>query len=148
MLRCADFSEHFTIGRLTFSLQHITAAAGWIGFSFYLRHLIFDPCIKLLPLLPQLHARCRNHAKASPFTVTGFHHLIYKDLRFPASIPCHHTGIAVDKKRFSLLKFCQCNRQRCHQFFCGKSCHNTADPFFCQCFTQMCSRNRIHMSRI
>ena len=127
--------------------EHIATATGRIWSAFHLWHLIFDTGIKLLPLRSQFHAGCRNHAQ--PRHSESQASIIHPQyLCFSASVLCHHTRITSLQKWFALLKLHQGNCQRCHQFFCGKSCHNTADTFLGQCLAQTCSGDGVDMARI
>ena len=114
------FSKYFAIRWFAFSLKYIPTTACWVWFSFDLWHLVFDPCIELLPFflnfMPDfgitpspLHSQSHASIISSTSSCSSFTRIL-----------CYHSWIAVYKKWLSFLEFYQRNRQCCHQFFCCK----------------------------
>ena len=148
MLRGTDLAEYFAVRRFTFSLQDISTPTGRICLALNRWNIIFLSRVKCTPLFFQTNTGFWNHSQSSPFAVTGFSHFVGKLLCLPTSFCFYHSRITVYKKRFSLLKFHQCNRQRSKKFLSCKSGNYTADTFFCQFLTELRPCDCIHMSRI
>ena len=112
MLRRTAFAKYLAVRRLAFTLKNIPASTGRIASSFHLRHM------ELLSRIVASHSFFRRGPEFGIMPSPRHSVSQFSIISAPASVPlgllpCHHSRISIDEKRFALLEFNQSHRQCC-----------------------------------